>query len=138
LHFRVSGYTAAVSRLVASRIKRITPLTVFNQRGKTMNKTFRLLLANTVLIAAGVAAVASASAEEVVVIAPSAPPPVRYEAVPAARVGYVWDHGHWRWDHGRYVWAAGHWQAERVGYHWVPGHWVSHGPNYHWVQGHWA
>jgi hypothetical protein len=103
-----------------------------------MNKTFRLLLANTVLIAAGVAAVGSASAEEVVVIAPSAPPAVRYEAVPAPRVGYVWDHGHWRWDHGRYVWAAGHWQAERVGYHWMPGHWVAHGPNYHWVQGHWA
>ena len=72
-----------------------------------MNKTFRLLLANTVLIAAGAAAVASASAAEVVVIAPSAPPPVRYEAVPAPRVGYVWDHGHWRWDHGRYVWIGG-------------------------------
>ncbi len=68
-------------------------------------------------------------AEEVVVIAPSAPPAVRYEAVPAPRVGYVWDHGHWRWDHGRYVWAAGHWQAERVGYHWVPGHWVARGAN---------
>ena len=48
-----------------------------------MNKTFRLLIANAVLIAAGASAVATASAEEVVVIAPSAPPAVRYEAVPA-------------------------------------------------------
>ena len=75
-----------------------------------MNKTFRLLIANAVLIAAGASAVASASAEEVVVIAPSAPPAVRYEAVPAPRVGF----------------------------HWVPGHWVEHGPNYRWVEGHWA
>jgi hypothetical protein len=72
------------------------------------------------------------------VIAPSAPPPVRYEAMPAPRHGFVWDQGHWRWDHGRYVWVPGHWQRERVGYHWVPGHWVAHGPNYHWVEGHWA
>ena len=62
----------------------------------------------------------------------------RVEVVPAPRVGYVWDKGHWRWDHGRYVWVAGHWQAERVGYHWVPGHWVAHGPNWRWVPGHWA
>ena len=34
-----------------------------------MNKTLRVLLANTVLIAAGVAAAGSASAEEVVIIA---------------------------------------------------------------------
>ena len=61
----------------------------------------------------------------------SAPPPTRYEAMPAPRAGYAW-------DHGRYVWVPGHWQPERVGYHWVPGHWVAHGPNYHWVEGHWA
>ncbi|MGF6264964.1 hypothetical protein OKW49_005892 [Paraburkholderia youngii] len=61
-----------------------------------MNRSFRLLLANTVLIAAGAAAMASASAAEVVIVAPSAPPVERFEAVPAPRVGYVWDHGHWR------------------------------------------
>ena len=46
-----------------------------------------------------------------VVVAPNAPPPVRYEVVPATRVGYVWERGHWRWDHGRYVWIGGHWEA---------------------------
>ncbi len=53
--------------------------------------------------------------EEIVVVAPNAPPPVRYEVVPAMRVGYVWERGHWRWDHGRYVWIGGHWETERVG-----------------------
>lgn len=73
-----------------------------------------------------------------VVVAPNAPPPVRYEVVPATRVGYVWERGHWRWDHGRYVWIGGHWEAERVGMHWVPGHWDQRGPNWFWTRGHWA
>nr|WP_242468319.1 YXWGXW repeat-containing protein [Burkholderia plantarii] len=80
----------------------------------------------------------AASAEEVVIVAPSAPPAPRYEVVPAARVGYVWDRGHWDWRRGHYVWVAGHWQAERVGLHWVPGHWAPRGPNWVWVRGHWA
>ncbi|AIP62691.2 YXWGXW repeat-containing protein [Burkholderia thailandensis] len=75
---------------------------------------------------------------EVVVVAPSAPPPVRYEVVPEARAGYVWDRGHWRWEHGRYVWIAGHWEVERVGMHWAPGHWSQRGPGWVWVRGHWA
>ena len=76
--------------------------------------------------------------EEIVVVAPNAPPPVRYEVVPAARVGYVWDRGHWHWEHGRYVWIGGHWEAERVGMRWVPGHWDQRGPNWFWTRGHWA
>ncbi|WP_186128188.1 YXWGXW repeat-containing protein [Burkholderia gladioli] len=80
----------------------------------------------------------TASAAEVVIVAPSAPPPVRYEVVPALRVGYVWDRGHWNWEHGRYVWIGGHWEAERVGLHWAPGHWAPRGPNWVWVRGHWA
>ncbi|WP_118179450.1 YXWGXW repeat-containing protein [Paraburkholderia phosphatilytica] len=104
-----------------------------------MNQIIRMRIAQLALIAAGAFAVASATAAEVIVVEPSAPPPaVRYEAVPAARAGYVWDKGHWRWDHGQYVWVTGHWQVERVGYHWVPGHWIQHGPNWRWVEGHWA
>ena len=76
--------------------------------------------------------------EEVVIVAPNAPPPVRYEVVPASRVGYVWDRGHWHWEHGRYVWIGGHWEAERVGMQWVPGHWDQRGPNWFWTRGHWA
>jgi WXXGXW repeat (2 copies) len=79
----------------------------------------------------------SASAE-VIIVAPNAPPPVRVESVPPARVGYVWDHGHWRWEHGQYVWNPGHWEVERVGYHWVPGHWIARGGAWRWMPGHWA
>lgn len=60
--------------------------------------SWRLVVVPAVVAIAGAWAVAvplSASAE-VIVVAPSAPPPpVRYEAVPAPRVGYVWDRGHW-------------------------------------------
>jgi hypothetical protein len=105
-----------------------------------MKTSLRLFIAQAALFAAGACVVAttSASAAEVVIYAPGAPPAVRYEPVPAPRAGYVWDHGHWRYEHGHYVWIEGHWQAERVGYHWVPGHWVEHGPNWRWIEGHWA
>src|SRR5207237_7232074 len=38
-----------------------------------------------------------------------APPPVRYEVVPAARAGFVWAPGHWAWRGHPHVWIAGHW-----------------------------
>jgi hypothetical protein len=98
----------------------------------------RLLLVQAAIVAAGAMAVASTVSAQVVIVAPSAPPAVRYEAIPPARVGYVWDRGHWRWDHGRYVWNPGHWRRERAGYHWVPGHWVARGGAWRWVPGHWA
>ncbi|RKP56039.1 YXWGXW repeat-containing protein [Pararobbsia silviterrae] len=104
-----------------------------------MKPTLRHLLACGAFVAAGFACVANASAAEVVIVNPTAPPPVeRVEVVPGPRAGYVWDKGHWRWEHGRYVWAQGHWQRERVGMHWVPGHWDDHHDHWVWVDGHWA
>src|SRR6185437_10788137 len=44
-----------------------------------------------------------------------APPAPRYEAVPAARHGYVWAPGYWNWRHGHYVWVRGHWEASIAG-----------------------
>ena len=38
-----------------------------------------------------------------------APPPMRYEAVPAPRRGYVWAPGYWRPQGHRHAWVAGHW-----------------------------
>ncbi|MEA3121521.1 MAG: hypothetical protein QOH33_1076 [Paraburkholderia sp.] len=104
-----------------------------------MKVSVRSLVIRLALAAAGcMAVVSSASAADVVVLAPDAPPPVRYEGVPAPRAGYVWDRGHWGWEHGRYVWERGHWEIERVGHRWVGGHWAPRGPHWEWIPGHWA
>lgn len=102
-----------------------------------MKPTLRHLIACAALAATGAASIATASAE-VVIVAHGAPPVERVEVVPGARAGYVWDKGHWRFDHGQYVWVTGHWQVERVGMHWVPGHWNGHHDRWVWVEGHWA
>lgn len=67
-----------------------------------------------------------------------APPPPRTEVVPPARMGYVWNPGHWRWVRGRYVWVGGNWQRARTGHNWVPGRWVRHGRSWQWAPAHWA
>lgn len=92
----------------------------------------------SLFVAALLAITASAAFAQAIIVAPHAPPPPRVENMPPPRAGYVWDPGHWRWDHGAYVWAPGHWQPVRAGYRWVPGHWVEHGPNWRWVPAHWA
>jgi WXXGXW repeat (2 copies) len=66
-----------------------------------------------------------------------APPPVRVEAVPPARVGYVWAPGFWEWRDHAHVWVPGHWIGERRGYHWVPDRWDQRGPHWHHEPGHW-
>ncbi len=78
-----------------------------------------------VLCAASVGAIAvpmTANAE-VAIYFNSAPPPPRYEVVPAPRRGYVWAPGYWNARDNRHVWQAGHWQRERAGYHYVQPTW---------------
>lgn len=65
------------------------------------------------------------------------PPPVRYEVVPAPRVGWVWAPGYWGWRHGHHVWVRGHWVRERVGYVYAGPHWVAVGPRWVFVPGRW-
>lgn len=50
------------------------------------------------------------------IIVRDAPPPPRYEAVPAPHRGYIWSPGYWNWNGRRYVWAPGHWERVRAGY----------------------
>ena len=57
----------------------------------------------------------------------NAPPPVRYEAVPAPRRGYVWAPGYWEPRGHRHVWRAGHWVQNRPGYMYRQPVWVQHG-----------
>jgi hypothetical protein len=58
------------------------------------------------------------------------PPAVRYEAIPAARVGYVWAPGYWDWRGSRHVWIRGHWVRERPGY-------VYYAPEWRYHEGRW-
>jgi hypothetical protein len=67
-----------------------------------------------------------------------APPPVRYEAVPAPRLGYVWAPGVWEWRHGRHVWLGGHWLRARHGYVYEPAHWVLVNGRWSWRPAVWA
>jgi hypothetical protein len=67
-----------------------------------------------------------------------APPAARIVAVPAARRGYVWAPGYWRWNGRAHVWVDGRWMRERRGEHWVPAHWEEGRRGYwHFEAGHW-
>ena len=86
-------------------------------------------------IGAAMAPMASQAGEVIIGVAP---PRARVEVVPAARVGYVWSPGYYRWNGYRHVWVNGYWVRERVGWHWVPAHWVENGPRWHYVAGYWV
>jgi hypothetical protein len=68
----------------------------------------------------------------------AAPPPVRYEAVPAPRSGYVWAPGYWRWQDPRHVWTNGRWIEARPGHYWVADRWEPKDGHHHYKAGHWA
>jgi hypothetical protein len=77
------------------------------------------LLGTVAAIVLGTAAFIPAQAKAQVdfhVVIGSAPPPPRYEVVPAPRRGYVWAPGYWDWNDRRHVWTHGHWQRARGGY----------------------
>ena len=68
----------------------------------------------------------------------TAPPPLRDEAVPDPRSGYVWVGGYWDWINGRHFWVSGRWFPERRGYHWQPSHWILRDSRWHFLAGGWA
>ena len=76
------------------------------------------------LVAATLAASAMPAAARTDIVVNVAPPPLRYEVVPAPRVGYVWVPGYWDWRRHRHVWVAGHWTRHRHGYVYAPAAWV--------------
>ena len=76
------------------------------------------------LVAATLAASAMPAAARTDILVNVAPPPLRYEVVPAPRVGYVWVPGYWEWHRHRHVWIAGHWTRHRHGYVYAPAAWV--------------
>jgi hypothetical protein len=72
------------------------------------------------------------------VIVGVAPPPVRVEVVPRARVGYVWTSGYWRWNGHHHVWVGGYWLPARPGWRWTPAHWAPYGARWRYYPGYWA
>jgi len=66
-----------------------------------------------------------------------APPPVRYEYVPAPRVGFVWVPGYWDWRGHRHVWIRGHWIRHRPGYYYQPAVWAPYGGQWRFYRPYW-
>jgi len=76
-----------------------------------------------VLAALGTATVTPVFAESNIGLR-GAPPPPRYERVPAPRRGHVWVPGHWEANGPTYVWISGVWVQERPGYRYATPAWV--------------
>ena len=89
------------------------------------------------LLAASLAASALPASARSEIIVNVAPPPVRYEVVPAPRVGYVWIPGVWEWRGRRHVWVGGHWVRHRAGYVYAPARWVEHDGRWPYVEPGW-
>ena len=65
------------------------------------------------------------------------PPPVRYEVVPAPRIGFLWAPGHWAWRHHHHVWVPGHWVRNRPGFVYAPARWVDRDGRWHYEPAAW-
>lgn len=72
------------------------------------------------------------------VVVQTAPPPLRVEAVPAPRVGYVWVPGYWDWRGHRHVWVGGLWVRHRPGYRYYKPRWVERGGRWSLERGRWG
>lgn len=96
----------------------------------------------SVLLAAGsigaltMPATSNASAPAVVSVR-IAPPPLRVEAIPVSRRGYVWVPGFWDWRGHRHVWVRGTWVRERHGYYYHPHRWEQRGDGWVLNRGRW-
>jgi len=66
-----------------------------------------------------------------------APPPPRFERIPAPRPGYVWGPGYWEWRGNRHEWVAGSWIAERPGFIYSAPHWTQRDGHWYREEAHW-
>ena len=96
------------------------------------------------LLSAAILAAASATFSVAAVAVPVsvdinvAPPPPRYEVVPAARPGYLWTPGYWDYRRGRHYWVGGTWVRERRGYVYAQPAWEQRGGVWHFNRGGWG
>ncbi len=99
----------------------------------------QVLLAATVAASLGTVAAPSVAAQVGVYINVG-PPPLRYEAVPAARRGYDWAPGYWDWNGNRHShhWVAGSWVRSRPGYIYNQPVWVEDGGRWRQNRSNWT
>jgi WXXGXW repeat (2 copies) len=65
------------------------------------------------------------------------PPPPREEVV-TVRPGFVFIHGNWQRDHGRWAWHEGRYERERANQRYVEGRWQRQGNRRIWIEGQWT
>jgi hypothetical protein len=98
----------------------------------------KLIVGSLAAALMGLAAIPAAARSHVDFFVDVAPPPVRYEVVPAPRVGWAWAPGFWEWRHGRHFWVAGHWIRERRGHVYRPAGWTYYGGRWGYQPGIWV
>jgi len=96
------------------------------------------LLVGLCAAALGISAIPMTASADVAVYFNSAPPPARYEVVPAPRAGYIWSSGYWNAQNNHHVWQAGHWERERAGYYMTQPSWTQHEDTWQLQRGHWT
>lgn len=97
----------------------------------------KLLIAAMAASAFGAISLPIAVSAADVLIVRTAPPAPRDEVVPAARRGYVWTPGYWRWNGHRYVWAHGKYVRARHGYYWREPAWAEREGRWEFNRGQW-
>jgi hypothetical protein len=95
------------------------------------------VLAALCLASIGGASIPTTASADVGIYFNTAPPPARYEAVPAARRGYSWSPGYWNAKGHRHVWQAGHWEKDRHGYYLSQSTWTQHDNRWQLERGRW-
>jgi len=97
----------------------------------------KLVVASLVAATFAGAAFPAAARTNVDLIVNVAPPPARYEVVPAPHAGFAWVPGYWEWRHGRHFWVGGHYLRHRPGYVYEPARWIEHDGRWHYANPVW-
>jgi len=104
---------------------------------KTFMKFRKPLLAALCVASLGAISVPMAASAAVIVYHNVAPPPMRHEATPAARRGYVWVPGYWNIKGKRHAWQGGHWERDRRGYYYSQPTWTQRDNRWQLERGRW-
>jgi hypothetical protein len=97
----------------------------------------KLIIGSFIAAALAGAALPAAARSNVDLFVNIAPPPLRYEYVPAPRVGFVWAPGYWDWRHSRYHWVPGRYVRHRPGYYSEPARWSHRDDRYYYSRPGW-